>query len=105
MEFLYLKFFKFKTNLRLWDNYLMKGERFLFEIGLGIIKIQEKELKNSSVTDVLKSLKNFDQRYNDEEFFDCLGEINCVEEYRNFIYEINLAEEKGSLLRTYMSDL
>jgi hypothetical protein len=94
-----------KMNLRIWDNYLMKGEKYLFELGLTIIKIQEKELKNLSVTDVLKSLKNFNPVYDEEEFFDCLNEINVTEEYKNFIYEINLAEEKGALLQTFMSEL
>ena len=92
-------------NLRVWDNYLMKGEKYLFELGLTIIKMQEKELKNLSVTDVLICLKNFNQRYNEEEFFDYLNEINVSEEYKNFIYEVNLAEEKGSLLQTFMSEL
>ena len=93
-----------RMNLRIWDNYLLKGEKYLFEIMLSIIKMQEKELKNSSVTDVLKSLKNFNPRYDEEEFFDYLNEINITEEYKNFIYEINLAEEKGSLLQTFMSE-
>ena len=92
-------------NLRVWDNYLMKGEIYLFELGSTIIKMQEKELKNLFIKDVLKYLKNFNQKYKEEEFFDNLNEINVTEEYKSFVYEINSEEEKGSILQIFTSEL
>ena len=92
-------------NLRVWDNYLMKGEIYLFELGSTIIKMQEKELKNLFIKDVLKYLKNFNQKYKEEEFFDNLNEINVTEEHKSFVYEINSEEEKGSILQIFTSEL
>jgi len=41
---------------------------------------------------------------NEEEFFDMLHEIDLSEDYNQYIYEINLASEKGALLQTFMSE-
>jgi len=106
INFPFSRFFKYETLLRVWDIYLLKGERFLFELALAIIKIQEKDLKNYSVTEVLHNLKRFNHKFklNEEEFFDVLHEVDLSEDYNTYIYEINLASEKGELLQTFMSE-
>lgn len=38
--------FEYETVLRIWDNYLLKGNIFVFEVAVAIVKIQEKELLN-----------------------------------------------------------
>ena len=90
--------------MRIWDIYLLKGEIFLFELALGIIQIQEKDLKNYSVTEILRNLKTFNLKLNEDDLFDILQDIDIGEDYRNFLYEINLASEKGALLQTFMSE-
>lgn len=66
--------------------------------------MQEKDLKNYSVSEVLKNLKIFNMKLNQEEFFDTLNNIDITEDYNNFTYEISLAAEKGALLQTFMSE-
>ena len=73
-------------------------------MALAIIKVQEKDLKNYSVTEVLHNLKRFNHKLNEEEFFDVLHEIDLSEDYNTYVYEINLASEKGALLQTFMSE-
>lgn len=96
--------FKYETLLRIWDIYLLKGEVFLYEVGLCIIKIQEKDLMSIPVYDVLKNLKKFPLKINDEEFFDMLQEIDISEDYKLLIFENSLATEKGVLLQSLMND-
>jgi len=102
VENIFIKFFKYETLLRIWDIYLLKGEVFLYEVGLCIIKIQEKDLIRSTVKDILRNLKNVSLNLSDDEFFDKLQEIDISEDYRKLIYENSLAREKGLLFQSFM---
>jgi hypothetical protein len=99
-----IRTFKYETLLIVWDIYLLKGEVFLYEVGLCIIKIQEKDLVSIPVFDVLKNLKKFPSRINEEEFFDLLQDIDISEDYKKLIYENSLATEKGVLFQSFMID-
>ncbi len=46
----------------------------------------------------------FNNKLNEDEFFDVLNDVNLTEDYNNYLYEINLGSEKGALLQTYMSE-
>jgi hypothetical protein len=48
VEYLYTKTFKYETVLRLFDCLLVKGEIFIYEVAISIIKLQEKDLLNVS---------------------------------------------------------
>jgi hypothetical protein len=50
IEYIFLKTFPYHMLLRLWDLFLVRGEVFLYEIALGIIKIQEKDILNVKST-------------------------------------------------------
>lgn len=90
--------------LRIWDIYLLKGEVFLYEVGLCIIKIQEKDLISIPLKDILKNLKKLPLKINDDEFFDLLQETDISEDYKRLIYENNLAAEKGVLFQSFLID-
>jgi hypothetical protein len=94
--------FKYETLLRIWDIYLIKGEVFLYEVAITIIKIQEKNLVRYTIKDVLKNLKKISMNVNEDEFFDTLQEIDVSEEYKTLMYESNLAREKGLLFQSFM---
>jgi hypothetical protein len=81
---------------------LIKGEVFLYEVALTIIKIQEKNLVRYTIKDVLKNLKKISMNVNEDEFFDTLQEIDVSEEYKTLMYESNLAREKGLLFQSFM---
>jgi hypothetical protein len=46
IEYIYLKTFPYHMILRLWDIFLVRGEVFLYEIALCIIRIQERDILN-----------------------------------------------------------
>lgn len=62
--------------LRIWDSYIIKGEIFVYEVALTILKIQEKELINLPVKDILKNLKKMQMTIMEDDFFDLLQEID-----------------------------
>lgn len=88
--------------LRIWDIYLLKGEVFLYEVALCIMKIQEKELTRFTVKDILRNLKKMSFNILEDEFFDLLQEIDISEDYKKLIYESSLAREKGLLFQSFM---
>jgi hypothetical protein len=88
--------------LRIWDIYLLKGEVFLYEVALCIMKIQEKDLTRFTVKDILRNLKKLSLNINEDEFFDLLQEIDISEDYKKLIYESSLAREKGLLFQSFM---
>jgi hypothetical protein len=88
--------------LRIWDIYLLKGEVFLYEVALCIMKIQEKDLTRFTVKDILRNLKKMSLHINEDEFFDLLQEIDISEDYKRLIYESSLAREKGLLFQSFM---
>lgn len=43
---------------RIWDNFFLEGEIYLFKVGLAIIKYYEFELKMSTFEEVIKLLSH-----------------------------------------------
>jgi hypothetical protein len=43
------RYFNFETLQRIWDCYLAKGELFIYEVALSLLKIQEKDLVNVNI--------------------------------------------------------
>jgi hypothetical protein len=74
----------------------------LYEIGLCLIKIQEKDLVSVPVKDILKNLKKLPLKINEDEFFDMLQETDISDDYKRLIYENSLAVEKGVLFQSFM---
>jgi hypothetical protein len=96
--------FNYETLLRIWDIYLLKGEIFLYEVAICILKIQEKDLMSMPVRDILRNLKKLSNKISEEEFFDNLQDIEISEDYKKLIYENSLASEKGILFQAYLID-
>ena len=102
---LFSETFDYDLILRIWDIILLKGEVVLYELGLAIIKVQEKELINLIVHDISDRLKKPSRDV-------CLlaldvivkEEIDLNNHFKTFINDENLAYEKGLLLQTYMID-
>jgi cytohesin/brefeldin A-inhibited guanine nucleotide-exchange protein len=104
VNFYNIRTFTYPILLRLWDIYLLKGEIFLYEIGLSIIKLQEKDLMSIPVKDVLKNLKKYSLKINEDELFNTIQEIDIADMYNQMIFENNLAFEKGLLFQSFLND-
>ena len=106
ISYFFIKVFPYDVLLKLWDNYIVKGEVFLFEISLTILKMQENDcLGLASSSKILKNLRTipFKEKYNEEYFFKLLYKCDLSDEYK-YIEEIDLGYEKGILLQSFMND-
>ena len=102
----FIKVFPYDILLKLWDNYIVKGEVFLFEISLTILKMQENDcLGLASKGKILNNLRiiPFRMKYNEENFFKLLYKCDLSDEYV-YIEETELGYEKAILLQSYMND-
>ena len=101
----FIKVFPYDVLLKLWDNYIVKGEVFLFEISLTILKIQENDCLGLAYGKILSNLRTipFKMKYNEENFFNLLYKCDLSDEYE-YIEETELGYEKAILLQSYMND-
>ena len=101
----FIKTFPYDVLLKLWDNYIIKGEVFLFEIALTILKIQENNLLGLTYGNILNNLRNinFKTKKEEEKFFKLLYKCDLSDEYE-YIEETELGYEKGLLLKSFMND-
>jgi cytohesin/brefeldin A-inhibited guanine nucleotide-exchange protein len=101
----FIKAFPYDVLLKLWDNYIVKGEVFLFEISLTILKIQENDCLGLAYGKIVSNLRNipFKVKYNEENFFNQLYKCDLSDEYE-YIEETELGYEKAILLQSYMND-
>lgn len=77
--------------LRIWDNFLLEGEIYLFKVGISIIKYYEVELKMCTLHEGLKILR-FPKNLSDVLFFQILNnEINVKQE--DFISYIDMRKQ------------
>ena len=106
ISYFFIKVFPYDVLLKLWDNYIVKGEVFLFEIAITILKMQENDcLGLASQGKILNNLRTipFKMKYNVENFFKLLYECDLSDEYE-YIEETELGYEKAILLQSYMND-
>ena len=101
----FIKVFPYELVLKLWDNYIIKGEVFLFEIALSILKLEENDCFELSSRKIIQNLKKipFYIKYTEEEFWKILYKIDLSEDYE-YIEETELGYEKAILLQSFMND-
>ena len=105
ISYFFIKVFPYDVLLKLWDNYIVKGEVFLFEISLTILKMQENDCLSLPKGKILKNLRTipFKEKYNEEYFFKLLYKCDLSDEYE-YIEETDLGYEKAILLKSFMND-
>ena len=102
----FIKAFPYEILLKLWDNYIIKGEVFLFEIALSALKLQENDCFELSSGKIIQNLNKipFYTKYSEEEFWKILYKTDLTEDYE-YIEETKLGYEKAILLQSYMNDI
>lgn len=90
--------------LRLWDIYLIKGDIFIYEIALAILKMEENDLLNLPMSSILTNLKRIPDKYTDEDFFRILNNQNIYKIYKQEQHLTKLGTEKMSLMAAYIKD-
>ena len=100
IENLFVKTFQYDIVLRIWDNFFLKGEIFVFEVSLAILAILEKELLEKTKSEEINELlKVFPVKYTENELFEAIDKINITNQYTEFFDTGDLGREKGELLK------
>jgi hypothetical protein len=75
----------YNTLRRIFDLYLLNGEYILFQVAITIIKIQEDELLNFTISDIFKVLKKLPKEYKEDIFMEKLYSNDIYLEYDNWV--------------------
>ena len=89
--------FTLEYNLlkRIFDLYLLHGEYILFKVGLTIIKIQEDELLNCTISDVFRVLGRLPDEYKEDIFLEKMY-LNTIDpEYETWKTNRDLEKQKS----------
>ena len=90
--------FDYHILRRIFDLYLLYGECILFQVGLSIIKIQEDELLNFTISDVFKALAKLPKEYKEDDFMEKLYSMNVHKEYETWKINNLFEKQKKELL-------
>ena len=99
IEFLFLKTFNYKICLRIFDNFIIKGPIFIFEISIATLYLLRKEILNSDESGLVYLLKKDIININEEALFEYINSLNIEKEYNEYYNIFNLGKEKGDLLQ------
>lgn len=103
-ETMYTKTFKYKTVLRIWDLFLVKGESVMFSVAIAFLKLQQDDLLNLPVSEVFRRLKRLPNKYRDEYLFSEMGDLDIERTFRKWKEENSLAQEKGVLFQIILNE-
>ena len=99
IEYLFLKTFNYKICLRIFDNFIIKGQIFVFEISIATLYILRKEILNSDESGLVYLLKKNIINVNEEALFEYINTLNIRKEYDEYYDIYILGYEKGELLQ------
>ena len=95
----------YKILLRVIDLYLLNGEYILYQIGLSIIKIQEEDILNSTISEIFKKLRRLPNIYKEEFFLEYIKEFQDIKEkYFAWNKENILGEQKQMLYQDFYEE-
>ena len=99
IEYLFLKTFNYKICLRIFDNFIIKGQIFVFEISIATLYILRKEILNSDESGLVYLLKKNIININEDALFEYINNLNIKKEYDEYYDIYILGVEKGELLQ------
>jgi cytohesin/brefeldin A-inhibited guanine nucleotide-exchange protein len=87
--------------MRIWDNFVLEGELYLFKVGIALVKYYEIELKMCTFNEGLKMLK-FTKGTSCVLFFHILEEeIDVKEQY----YDEYIEKRKHAIIKTKVQSI
>ena len=98
IEFLFLKTLNYKICLRIFDNFILKGEIFIFEVSLAILHILKKEILNSDESGLVYLLKKNVININEDNLFEYIDKTDIKKEYNDYYNVFMIGKEKIELL-------
>ena len=85
----------YKILLRVLDLYLLNGDYILYQVGITLIKIQEEDILNSTISEVFKVLRRLPNKYKEEFVLEYMKEYQDIKkEYFHWNKENILGAQK-----------
>ena len=97
IEFLFLKTFNYSICLRIFDNFILKGEIFIFEISIATLHILRKDILNCDESGLVYLLKKNIININEDSLFEYIDSLDIKKEYNNYFNLYILGKEKIEL--------
>ena len=88
----------YKILLRVLDLYLLNGDYILYQVGITIIKIQEEDILNSTISEVFRVLKRLPNKYKEDLVLEHIKELSEIKEKYFSWNKENILEEQKKLL-------
>ncbi|TNV86137.1 hypothetical protein FGO68_gene12617 [Halteria grandinella] len=69
-----------KTVWRIWDQYFLRGEIFLYQAALGLLRYKQCELLSQPLNQCLKVFKQmrYEETVNQDKLFNCISDVLCA---------------------------
>lgn len=96
---LFLKIFNYNTCLLIFDNFIIKGKIFIFQVALAILMIKQNEILNSDFDSLTLFLKKNKMNIDEETLFSEIEKLDIREQYNEFFDMYSLGKEKIELFQ------
>ena len=96
---LFLRAFDYNTCLLIFDNFIIKGKIFIFQVALAILMIKQKEILNSDCGSIILFLKKNTLNIDEDTLFSEIEKFDIREEYKDFFDNYSLGKEKIELFQ------
>ena len=94
---LFLKVFPYNINLIIFDNFIIRGKIFIFQVALAILIINQKELIKYDINKLYIFLKKSEFNIDEYTLFDQIDKLDIRKEYEEFFDVYELGKEKIEL--------
>ena len=96
---LFLKVFPYNTSLIIFDNFIIKGKIFIFQVALAILIIKQKELISYDIKKLYLYLKKAQFNIDEKLLFEQIDKLDIRKEYEDFFDIYELGKEKIELFQ------
>ena len=96
---LFLKMFNYNICLMIFDNFIIKGKIFIFQLALAILIIKQNEIINSDFNALNLMLNKNQLNIEEDILFSEIAKIDISEQYREFFDIYALGKEKIELFQ------
>ena len=100
IEFLFLKTFNYKICLRIFDNFILKGEIFVFEVSIATLYVLRKDILKCDESGLVDLLKKKILNINEDTLFEYIdNNLDIKKDYNDYFNDYIIGKEKIELLQ------
>ena len=96
---LFLEVFPYNINLTIFDNFIIRGKIFIFQVALAILIINQKELIKYDIIKLNRFLKKSEFNIDEYTLFEQIDKLDIRKEYEEFFDIYELGKEKIELFQ------